>query len=216
MESPKEPSGQSRARFWFVFVLFVFLMGLAHGAADLQARLDAHAAPGLPIHTALYYRVIFTIWVSIIFLTPALCFHVFSRADAPNSFWRPFWTFGYLAFLIHIYWTVFVTFHLNWAEIFHSQAGMTADPERVVEHPGPDLFLAAWWGLDVLLAWLVTDHKWVRVQRGGVHLLAFIMFFGAFTLEAKASMVAHVLGIVMLIAVAGSFLLSFVIRESDP
>ena len=77
MDTPKESSGQSRARFWFVFALFILLMGLAYSGAELQARLDAHAAPGLPVHTLLYYRVIFTIWVSIILLTPALCFHVF-------------------------------------------------------------------------------------------------------------------------------------------
>jgi hypothetical protein len=191
-------------------------MAVAHGGAELQARLNADAATGLPVHTLLYYRVIFTIWVAILLLTPALCFHVFSRADAANSYWRAFWTFAYLAFLTHLYWTLFATFHLDWAEIFHSQAGVALDPERVVQHPGPDLFLAAWWGLDVLLAWLVADHKWVRVQRGAVHLLAFIMFFAAFTLAAKASIVAHILGIVMLLAVLGCFVLSLIIYESDP
>jgi len=209
MDTPNE-FGQPRARFWFVCVVFLLLMGLAYGGAELRVRL------GTPVHTVLYYRVIFTIWASALFLTPALCFHVFSRADALNSYWRAFWTFSYLAFLAHLYWTAFATFHGNWAEIFHSQAGPGVDPERVVQHPGPDLFLAAWWGLDVLLAWLVADHKWVRVQRGAVHLLAFVMFFGAFTLAAKASTTAHVLGIVMLLAVATSFLLSVLLHESDP
>src|ERR1700722_3900731 len=216
MDTAKKSSGRSGAQFWFVFALFILLMALAHGGAELQAQLDAHAALGLPVHNVLYYRVIFTIWVSIILLTPALCFHVFSRASAANSYWRAFWTFSYLAFLTHIYWTVFVMFHLNWAEIFHSQAGIAVDPQRVVEHPGPNLFLAAWWGLDVSLAWLVPDLKWVRVQRGAVPLLAFIMFFGEFTLSSSAGMLAHVLGIVMLMAVAGCFLLSSIIRESDP
>src|SRR5215470_12100564 len=187
--------GQARARFWFVFWLFLFLMALAHGGAELRGWLDAHQTPGLPVHTVLYYRVVFTIWVALVLLTPAVCFHVFSVANAVNTFWRPFWTFAYFAFLAHLYWTVVAMFHFNWGEIFHSQQGVVLDPERAVDHPGPDLFLAAWWGLDVLLAWLVKDHKWVRVQRGAVHLLAFTMFFGAFTLATKASMVAHLLGI---------------------
>jgi hypothetical protein len=208
--------GQSRARSWFVFWLFLFLMALAHGAGQLQGSLDAHQAPGLPVHTVLYYRVIFTIWATILLLTPALCFHVFSIADAPNSFWRAFWTFAYLAFLAHLYWTIVAMFHLNWVEIFHSQQGVVIDPERAVDHPGPDLFLAFWWGFDVLLAWLVADSKWVRVQRGAVHLLAFAMFFGAFTLATKASIVAHLLGIVMFVAVAVCFLASAIIREPDP
>src|SRR5438128_694533 len=84
MDSPKEPSGRSRAKFWFVFALFLLLMVLAHGGAELKVRL------GTPVHTVLYYRVIFTIWACILLLTPALCFHVFSRADAPNSYWRAF------------------------------------------------------------------------------------------------------------------------------
>src|ERR1700719_933026 len=208
--------GQSRARFWFVFWLFVLFMTLAHGYAQLQASLDPPQAAGLPVHSVPYYRAVFTIWAAILLLTPALCFHVFSVADAPNSFWRAFWTFAYLAFLAHLCWTIVGMFHLYWAEIFHSQQGVAADPEKVVDHPGPDLFLAFWWGFDVLLAWLVADHKWVRVQRGAVHLLVFAMFFGAFTLATKASIVAHLLGIVMFVAVTVCFLASPIIREPDP
>ena len=85
----------------------VVLMALAHGGAELRGWLDARSAPAVPDHTVLYYRVIFTIWAAILLLTPALCFHVFSRADAPNTYWRAFWTFAYLAFLIWLrqrYW----------------------------------------------------------------------------------------------------------------
>jgi hypothetical protein len=216
MDSPKESPSQARAKFWFVFALFVFLMALAHGGAELQARLEARVAAGPLIDNLLYYRTIFTIWVTILLLTPALCFHVFSRADGPNTYWRAFWTFSYLAFLTHLYWTIVATYHLNWYLIFHSQARTGVDPRTVVEHPGPDLFFAAWWGLDVLLAWLVSDHKWVRVQRGAVHLVAFIVFFSAFTLAAKASIVANLLGIVMALAVAACFLVSMVVQENDP
>src|SRR5262249_1359778 len=127
------------------------------------------------------------------------------------------WTFAYLAFLTHLYWTVVATFHLNWAEMFHSQEWMVGiNPDKVVNHPGPDLFLAGWWGLDVLLAWLVADHKWVRVQRGMVHFVPFAMFFGAFTMESKASITAHLLGIVMAISVTACFVVSVIVRESDP
>ena len=76
--------------------------------------------------------------------------------------------------------------------------------------------LAAWWGPDVLLAWLAPDHKWIRVERGAIHLVAFIMFFAAFTLAAKASVAAHILGVLMLLAVAACFLVSIIVREPDP
>src|SRR5215468_11212574 len=112
MDISNDFPGQSRARFWFVFALFVFLMVLAHGAAELKGSLDGHAAPGTEVHTVLYYRVIFSIWATIFLLTPALCFHVFSVADDPNNFWRAFWTFAYVAFLVHLYWSIVVTFQL--------------------------------------------------------------------------------------------------------
>src|ERR1700747_2460249 len=112
MDISNEFPGQARARFWFVAALFLLLMILAHGGAELKGWLDSHAAPGIPIHTVLYYRVIFTIWATVLLLTPALCFHVFSTADASNSFWRAFWTFSYLAFLTHLYWTLVATYHL--------------------------------------------------------------------------------------------------------
>jgi len=216
MDTPQE-AHNFRARFWFVFVLFVVLMALAHGAAELQALRDARSTvPGHTVHTVVYYCVIFTIWATILLLTPALCFHVFSRSGAPNSYWRILWTFSYLAFLSHLYWSVFGTFDGDFAAIFHSREGEATNPERVVDHPGPDFFLAAWWGLDVLLAWLAPDRKWVRVQRGAVHLLAFAMFFGAFVLAPKAGVVAHFLGITMAVAVLACFVLRMIVRENDP
>src|SRR5262249_49699939 len=94
MDSSREFPGQPRARFWFVFALFLFLMLVVHGGAELRGWLDAHAEAGVPAHPVLHYRVIFTIWAAIVLLTPALCFHVFSVSAAPNSFWRALWTFA--------------------------------------------------------------------------------------------------------------------------
>src|SRR5206468_2066073 len=91
MDTARESQGEARARFWFVFALFLVLMALAHGGAELKAWLDARA-PGTTGHTVVYYRAIFTIWATIVLLTPALCFYIFSRAGAPNSYWRAFWT----------------------------------------------------------------------------------------------------------------------------
>jgi hypothetical protein len=217
MQAAAESQTLIRARFWFVFVLFLVLMALAHAAAELQALRDASSTlPGHIVHSALYYRVIFTIWLTVLFLIPALCFHVFSRSDAPNSYWRTWWTFAYLAFGAHLYWSVFGMFHGDLAAVFHSREGEAANPEQVVDQPGPDFFLAAWWTIDVLLAWLAPDRKWVRVQRGGVHLLVFVMFFGATVLAAKAGVVARSLGILMFAIVNGCFLLRLIVRENDP
>jgi hypothetical protein len=219
MRTFKETPGQTHARYWFVLALFLVLMALAHGAAEFKAWQDARAPAivGIERHTVDYYRVIFTIWVAIALLTPALCFHVFSRSDAPNTYWRAFWTVAYLALLTHLYWAVFGTCHGDFSLIF-DQARQAANPSECrVDHPKPDFFLAAWWGLDVLLAWLVTDNlKWVRVERGAVHMLATAMFFGAFVLAPKAGITAHLLGIAMMLVVPATFLLRLILRENDP
>jgi len=216
MQQFDETPSQSRARFWFVGLLFLVLIALAHGGAELKAWMDARG-PAAEAHTVGFYRVIFTIWVAVFLLTPALCFHIFSRSNAPNSYWRAFWTFGFLALAVHIYWAAFALCGGNITTIFNSKVATQAHPECVVEHPGPDLFLLAWWGLDVLLAWLISDNiKWVRVQRGALHMLAFSMFFGATVLATKAGIVAHLLGIAMALAVAGCFVLRLIVRENDP
>src|SRR5262249_53354105 len=155
--------------------------------------------------------------VTVPLLTLALCFHVFSRSNAPNTYWRAFWTAAYLAFLVHLSWAVFGTCGGDWHVVFNSKVATPQFPECTIEQPGPDLFLAAWWGLDVVMAWLVSDNiKWVRVQRGAVHVLAFIMFFGATVLAAKAGIAARLLGIVMAIIVTGCVVLRLVVRENDP
>jgi hypothetical protein len=212
---PETPT-VARARFLFVGVLFLVLMALAYGGAELKAWLDTRG-PAADAHTVAYYIVIFTIWAAVILVTPALCFHVFSRSGAPNTYWRAFWTFAYLTFLVHVGWAVFGTCGGNWDVVFHSQVAPPAYPECTVDHPGPDFFLTAWWGLDILLAWVFSDNnKVVRVQRGIVHVLAFVMFFGATVLAAKAEIVARLLGIVMLLAVLGCVVLRMIVQENDP
>lgn len=205
----------TRSRYILVAVVSLLLIGLAHAGAELAAR--GLAIPGLPRgHTLTYYRVIFTIWVTAVLLTPALSFFLLFKPGAIETYWRSFWTFSYVAFLSHFYWTVIATFHGNVQEIFHSQSGI-ATPERIVDNPGPDFLLALWWGIDVALLWLVKrDHRWIQVERGAIHLMAFMMFFGALVMAPKASMIARLVGIVMAMAVIPSVFGRLILREPDP
>jgi heme peroxidase len=214
MSKPDNFHGSTASIFIFAGVVFLVAMAVAHGAAVLQPlyRQD-------PFH----YLDTFTIWACLFLLTPALCFHVFSRSDAPNSYWRAFWTFAYLALLVHLYWAVTGSCgsSLEVIKYFSTTPGALEGPPGhtgcIVAHPGPDFFLAAWWGLDVVLAYVVSDNiKWVRIQRGAVHVLAFLMFFGAFALEEKASLSAHLLGVLMAVIVLTCLLIRLVISENDP
>jgi hypothetical protein len=205
-----------QARYIFVGALLLALLVLVVGGGELRAWLDSRG-PAAAAHTAAYYRVIFSIWATIFLLTPALCFHIFSHSTAANTYWRALWTAAYLAFLAHIWWAAQGVCGGDSHVVFHSQVATPAFPECLIEHPRPDFFLAAWWGFDVILAWLITDNiKWLRAERGAVHMLAFTMFFGAFVLAAKAGIVAHLLGILMAILVLGSAVIRLIVQESDP
>jgi len=203
------------SRFARAGILVLLVIVFAHIGAQYTAWYAARAA-WIPVHTLTYYRVIFTIWATAILLTPALCFFILFKAGAVESYWRAFWTSSYVAFLSHLYWTVLATFHGNFQEIFNSHAGVATNPERVVQHPGPDFVLALWWGMDVALLWLVRpDIRWIRLQRGAVHLVAFAMFVAAL-MAPKASRVAHVLGMIMAAAVLSACLARLVFRRRNP
>ena len=211
MRDSDDFQGSAASIYWFALSVFVVLMVIAHGAALVLQHRSPY--PGDPYH----YRVIFTIYACIFLLTAALCFHIFSRPDAPNAYWRAFWTLALLALLIHLNWAFHGSCNGDVATtIFDKMQARHLYPGCVVEHPRSDLFLAAWWGLDVILAWTLADSiKWVRVQRGAVHLLAFLMFFAAFVLADKAEIGARLLGIAMVITVAGCFLIHLIVSETD-
>jgi hypothetical protein len=82
---------ERRARYIFVSLSLVALLLLVYGSAELKAWLDSRG-PAAAAHTAAYYRVIFAAWVTIVLLTPALCFHIFSFSTAANTYWRALWT----------------------------------------------------------------------------------------------------------------------------
>ncbi len=225
-------------QFWFVFILFAVLIGAAHVAAERRATKDAELAAALQAraadpwkgqqgefpapHTVVYYRIVFTIWVATVLLTVALCFYALRRPNAPSNYWVLFWTFSYLAYLLHFYWSVGALFGWDFTSkdgILHSRIGVNPDPEKVVCNPIPDLVLTVWWGLDVLLAWLVFARscpKWVRMERGAVSLFAFAAFFGATVLATKAGPIVRVLGVLMLLSVLFCYVLRIIMRPLEP
>ena len=140
----------------------------------------------------------------------------FLAQQRSHTYWRAFWTAGYLAFLVHVYWAIWGTCGGDLHIVFNSKVPKPPS-ECLVEHPVPDFFLTAWWGLDVLLAWLITDNiKLLRVERGALHVLVFTMFFRASVLASKAGIVAHLLGILTAIVVIGCVMLRLMVQESDP
>jgi len=232
----------SPAKFGFVLALFLILMGLAHGWAELahdkDAKLKKHrdadradqiqkakdkgdpppVLPAVgPALTAVYFRIVFTIWVTLVLVTPAFCFYIMRRPDTTSNYWVLFWTFSYLAYLWHFFWAVFILFAGDFHEVLNSPQGANPNPEKVVDNPIPDLILTVWWGIDVLLAWIITyNNRLVQLQRGALQLFAFMAFFGASVLAAKAGLISHLLGLAMFLAATGFFALRVVVRQMDP
>jgi hypothetical protein len=153
------------------------------------------------------YRTIFTIWATIVLLIPALCLYAFSDvSDGIHNYWHLFWTFSYLAFLFHFYWAVFV--------IFKGVHGTFVGQGNLIA--ATNFFLTAWWGTDVMLSWFVpSGPTWLRWERAGAHVFVFLIF--AFTtLVLRPTAITKVLGLGLTVAVAFSFAIWLIARESAP
>jgi len=231
----------SASKFGFVLALFVVFIGLAHVWAEIAAREDAsHSAKRdaartelvqkalsekqpLPVfpaaeqpHTAVYYRILFTIWVTVLLLIPAFAFYIMRRPSVTSNYWLLFWTFSYLAYLCHFYWAVFGLFEGDFREILSSPRGANPNSEKVVCNPIPDFVLTVWWGVDVLLAWFITyNNRFIQWQRGILQVVAFVMFFGATVVAPKAGLTAHLLGLAMAATVTMFLVLRTIVRRLD-
>ena len=219
MPTISESPAQARARCLFALVVWLVLLAMAHSGAELVSWLDIHyARTGTTVasgHSVDYYRTIFTFWVTLALLAPALGFYLFTRTGALNSYWRAFWTVSFLALLAHIGWAVLGLFHGDSVAIFHSREGETANPEKVIDQPILSILLTAWWGIDVLLAWLpCCEWPLVRLQRGALHFGIFL-FTVVTALASVATWQVRVLTAVLVTVVLICFVLRIIVRESD-
>jgi cholesterol oxidase len=167
------------------FVPFGLLLVVALFAAEQTQNVSDH-------------RMIYAIWLCIALLIPAMCLYALPQ-------WRPgqrnyallFWTFSYLAYLVHFYYAVWVHFG-GIAGTFRGMAPFIA---------GTNFFLTAWWTVDVALAWLVSPERgWLRAERNAVHLFLFVIF-AITALVLRPNPVTLELGIILAAAVPVCFLL---------
>lgn len=180
------------AQFTFTFVPFSLL--LSAGLLGAEATLD------LP-----QYRMIYSIWASLVLTIPALSFHILPGvSQTRQNYWTLLWTFAYGAYLVHFYYAVFVHYHGNFGEMFAHQGLKIA---------GPNLLVTAWWGLDVILAWSVDCSKrWVRIERGLVHVLVIGIFFVSSVVIFKGFV--NILGYIMVGAMATCVVIRFLRRKA--
>ncbi len=193
----------------------VVVLGGAFVAASFNQHVFSLAppCPKLPCNPTPFpesqrldlHRTFFTAWAALILVTPALCTFWFRRTSAAAArYWLAFWTVSFLAFLVHFYWSVFIMFGADWGRIFDK-----VENGRRVSAPVFDTAFTVWWGLDVLLAWLITSEKGLlRVQRVLVHVAAFVLFLLGSAVEGERPL-SRAIGIAMGVVVLTSLIISF-------
>jgi hypothetical protein len=144
-------------------------------------------------------RTLYTIRAATLLVTPALCLFLFrDRAPEIDSYWLLFWTFSYLAYLVHFYWAVWVIFNGDIPLVFRTMGWKIA---------GPNFVLTAWWGFDVLASWIAwllrADPRWLRIERWGAHVFTFAVF--AVTMLVLKSGFVRPLGYALVAAVGICF-----------
>lgn len=115
------------------------------------------------------YRCFYTAWATLILLIPALVFFWFRRrSEKAFLWWQVFWTVSYAAFLVHFFWATMIFFEGDWQAMQNTTR---------VKAFWPDIIVTVWWGIDVLLSWLIKkENRLIGVQRVAVHLAVFTLF----------------------------------------
>ena len=190
-------------QFTITFVPFALLLSAALMAPEAPQILDNHRA-FYNIEALVYYRIIFSIWLTTAFLIAAEVLF-FWPSDSPQrrNYWLLCWTFGFLAFVVHFYYSIGIVFHGSLREVYAKQGVVIATS---------NLLDFAWWAFDLVLAWFVkSEAKWIRVQRVLVHLYIPLTFF------VSAVVIKHGfvrgLGVLMTVAILGTLALRFVRRR---
>lgn len=192
MNSKRPSAGISLAPFTTAYVPFALLIALALIAPETTDNPDR-------------YRTIFTIWATILLVTPALCLNIVSGvSETVYGYWHVFWTFSYLAFLFHFFWAVFV--------IYKGIHGTFAGQGKLIA--GTNFLLTAWWGADIVLSWVVASYPTsLRWQRAAIQWFVFVVF-AATTLLLRPTPTTKALGFILTIAVAAAFAIWLFVRDS--
>ena len=153
------PRRISFAQFSAAFIPF----GILLGAALLMGETSLD--PGLS-------RTVNTIWVTAVLVTPALCaFALPGSSQRQHNIWLLFWTFSFIAYLVHAAYALFAAYHGSWQEFIDGQGVFPAIINVV---------FTLLWASDVTLAWFYhRDTKWLRIERVTSHLFVGLTFFAS-------------------------------------
>jgi hypothetical protein len=180
--------------FSVVYVLWGLLMVVALIAPEQSPNLEL-------------YRTFYTIRVAAALMIPALCLFLFREwSRAAYAYWLLFWVFSYLAYLVHFYWSVWVIFG-GIGGTFRGQGVAIASV---------NFALTVWWGFDVVLALFVgSERKWIKIQRGLIHLLVAVIFIVTLLYLRGDNPMVRAIGYAMFFTIAISGVVWLIVRERD-
>jgi len=205
MENYESRKRVTLSQFTWTFVLFALLLTAALMVPEMPQIIEHHRSV-YTIEALVYYRAIYTIWVTIVFMIPALALHFLpGDSESKTNYWRLFWTFGFVAFMVHFYYTIGVIFHGSLREVYAAQGPVIATS---------NLLDSAWWGFDLILAWFVNSSaKWIRVQRNFAHVYIPLTFFVSAVIIKHG--VVRWLGIVMTAVLVISIVLRWICGKKN-
>jgi hypothetical protein len=139
-----------------------------------------------------FYRTVYTIWATTVLVTPALCaFALPGDGERQRTTWLLFWTFSFLAFLVHMAYAYLGVYEGSFKKFLAGQGVFPAIT---------NIIFLLWWSLDLALAWFYHGNaRWVQRQRIAAHVFIGLMFFSS-TVVLKHGFV-NVLGWIMTVSV---------------
>jgi hypothetical protein len=142
--------------FSIAWVSFAVLLGAALLAPEQSMELG-------------FYRTVYTIWATTALVTPALCaFALPGESPRKQSIWLLFWTFSFMAYLVHVLYASLSVYQGSFHEFLAGQ-GLFAAVNNII--------FTAWWALDVFLAWFYRKQaRWVQIERVVGHIYIGLTF----------------------------------------
>ncbi len=120
----------------------------------------------------LFYKILYTARTTMILFTPAMCLYVLPQpSQKRQNYWLLFWTFSFLSYAIHIYYSFFIFFHGSLAEFFADQGVAVATI---------NLIITFWWAFEIVAVWALSSNaKWLRIQRAAIQIVIAVTFFAS-------------------------------------
>lgn len=175
----------SLMRRWGELSLSEFTCGYAPCAGGVAAALFAAERTNM----LSLYRAVYTSWVSAALLALAVPLYLWAGPSMRRrNLWLVFWTGAHASFLVHMSYALGMKYNAA---------------DRLLLPGGPAItvayyVLAAWWLIDVLLAWLKSDLRasWVEVERTALH-VALGVALALFAWQAGTDMVLRVASVAL-------------------